>query len=179
LYFWRRRAHYRHRQEAEEGANMKKRIAVVATVCVVMMLGVGAAAFAGVTVLSPNSVRPGSTPDGTQAKGAVTVGSQWTLYTIQFDGSNNYGFGPCEVLTFQSHGTFTGDQGDVGRWSKNIKLTFTNGSFFWPGTFSAKYVSNLGEDGPGFQGDDETGAAWAGIGPLRLYQNPISGGPTC
>jgi hypothetical protein len=155
---------------------MKKRIAIVTTVCVVVMLGAGAAAFA---VSASKSVAPASaSPRMQTGSGAVKAGSQWTLYNIQFDGSY-YGFGPCEVLSFQSHGTFTGDKGDVGRWSKNLKLTFTNGAFFWPGTFSAKYSSDLASDGPGFQGDDETGAAWAGIGPLRLYQNPISGGPTC
>lgn len=157
---------------------MKKRIVIVATVSVVVMLSVGAAAFAGASGLVSGSVRPGSASMGPQTKGAVTAGSQWTLYDIQFTGSG-FGFGPCEVLSFQTHGTFTGDKGDVGRWSKNIKLTFTNNAFFWPGTFSAKFVSDLGGDGAGFQGDDETGLDWSGIGPLRLYQNPIPGGPSC
>ena len=119
--------------KGKKGAKMRKRMAVATTICVVVMLSVGAAAFAGSAGLVSGSVRPGNaSPDGQAQKGAVTVGSQWTMYDIQFTGSG-YGFGPCEVLTFQSHGTFTGDKGDVGRWSKNIKLTFTNGAFFWPG----------------------------------------------
>lgn len=51
--------------------------------------------------------------------GNITVGSQWTYY----DRDWQFGYtGACEVLTFSSHHLFTGDEGDSGRWSGNVKL---------------------------------------------------------
>jgi hypothetical protein len=144
-------------------------------------LAVGAAAFAG---SASKTAAPGSGSSTVPIRntGVVTAGSTWTMYDLAFSGTGEtMDFGPCEVLSFENDGIFTGDQGDVGKWSKSIKLKFTNNTFFPAGTYSAKVVSNLGGDGEGFQGDDQTGAAWAGVGPLRMYEgdDPISFGPTC
>jgi hypothetical protein len=155
---------------------MKKRMLLAAIVGALVILGIGAAASAGSSWRSVAPARPSS---GSIQKGLVTVGSEWTLYDLVFQGtSSTMRLGPCEVLSFQSHGTFTGDQGDVGRWSGNIKLTFTTGPFFDVGTYAGKYNSTLGPGIGGFQGDDETGAAWAGIGPLRLFSgdDPLAAG---
>jgi len=54
--------------------------------------------------------------------GAVTSGSQWTLYYYGWEGVGDI----CETLTFASH-TFSGDNTSTGTWSGNIKLTFTGG----------------------------------------------------
>ena len=159
---------------------MKKWLMTAAMVCVLTTVGFGAAAMAGAA--SKNALPGGSAVGGQVRNGVVPDGlvkpsSQWTLYDLTFQGTPSYmGFGPCEVLTFQSHGTFTGDKGDVGRWKSNIKLTFTNNTFFPNGTYTGKYMTNIGS----FQGDDETGNAWAGVGPLRLYagNDPFSIG-TC
>jgi hypothetical protein len=148
---------------------MKKWLVTAAMVCVLTTAGFGAAAMAGAAT---RGAAPQGGPVGAQSgNGAVPNGlvkpeSQWTLYDLAFQGSaDSFLYGPCEVLTFQSHGTFSGDKGDVGRWKGNIKLTFTNNTFFPDGTYTGKYLSSFSE----FQGDDETGNAWAGVGPLRMY----------
>ena len=147
---------------------MRKWLVTAAIVCVLTTVGFGAAAIAGAA--SKNALPGGSAASGQVQSGAVPNGlvkpsSQWTLYDLAFAGTPSYmDYGPCEVLTFQSHGTFSGDKGDVGRWKSNIKLTFTNNTFFPNGTYTGKYQTILSA----FQGDDETGNAWAGVGPLRL-----------
>jgi hypothetical protein len=148
---------------------MRKRLAVVAMACVLVTVGIGLAAIAGAATRGATAqAGPGGAQirSGAFSHGVVTAGSQWTLYDMAFEGeTSSFGYGPCEVLTFESHGTFTGDKGDVGRWKGSIKLTFTNNEFYPDGTYSAKYLTTYTD----FQGDDETGAAWAGVGPLRLY----------
>lgn len=51
--------------------------------------------------------------------GTITVGSQWTYYDRDWEVGYT---GACEVLTFSSHHLFTGDLGDSGKWSGNVKL---------------------------------------------------------
>jgi hypothetical protein len=159
---------------------MRKRLAVAAMACVLATVGVGGATIAGAASTGPT---PQAGPAGAQIRtgavsnGVVTPSSQWTLYDLAFEGGgDSMAYGPCEVLTFQNHGTFTGDKGDVGRWKGSIKLTFTNNTFYPDGTYSAKYNSTDGD----FQGDDATGAAWADVGPLRMYKgNDPKGVGTC
>jgi hypothetical protein len=155
-------------------------MALAVIVCLSATLAVGAAAFAGSA--SKTAAPGGSSAVPIRNAGVVTAGSTWTMYDLAFGGSpDTMDYGPCEVLSFENSGIFTGDKGDVGHWSGSIKIKFTNNTFFPDGTYSAKVVSDLGGEGEGFQGDDQTGAAWGGVGPLRLYQgdDPLSPGPTC
>jgi hypothetical protein len=148
---------------------MRKRLAVAAMACVLVSFGLGTAAMAGAasTGATPGTAAGAHTRSGVVPNGLVTPSSQWTLYDLAFEGSAyTMGWGPCEVLSFENHGTFTGDKGSVGRWKGNIKLTFTNNTFLPKGTYAAKYASDL----TAFQGDDQTGRAWGGVGPLRLYK---------
>jgi len=155
-------------------------MAIAVIVCLSATLAVGAAAFAG-SASKTAAPGGGSSTVPIRNTGVVTAGSTWTMYDLAFAGSpDTMNFGPCEVLSFENDGIFTGDMGDVGKWSGSIKLKFTNDTFFPDGTYSAKVESNLGGDGEGFQGDDQTKAAWGGVGPLRLYEgdDPLTG-PTC
>jgi hypothetical protein len=155
---------------------MKKRLALVAMAGVLVTFGVGAAAVAGASSKGPSPAAVASPP----AKGGVVkAGSTWTLYYLAFTGGS-FSYGPCEVISFEAHGVFQGDKGDVGKWSGNLKASFTNNTYFPTGTFQGKYFSNLSGEGVGFQGADNTGNNWSDVGPLRIYQgdDPVGIG-TC
>ena len=76
---------------------------------------------------------------GAVAPAVVTVGSQWTLYQY-------YGLSAvvCQVLTFDSHGIFTDDQSDVGKWKSSTTkttLTYTGTSGMGSGKLSTVWTN--------------------------------------
>jgi hypothetical protein len=77
----------------------------------------------GSTVASGAASRPSRPYSHLKASGIVTSGSTWTYY----DEDPFIGVGFCEVLTFASR-SFSGDQGDAGKWSGNVKITFNPSS---------------------------------------------------
>jgi len=61
---------------------------------------------------------------------AVTAGSQWTFYNVEF-GVRNY----CQVISFGSGKIFSDDLGGAGKWSGSTKST----KFAWTVGGSAGY----------------------------------------
>jgi hypothetical protein len=105
--------------------------------------------------------------------GIIGVGSTWTLYDGDLAGLS----GLCEVFTFETKTTFSGDLGDTGRWSKQVTLTFdTTGSgpfgIYDPGlVYKMKYFSAFTAfNGAGTQGSEVAGGAdlAAGFDPFGL-----------
>jgi hypothetical protein len=82
---------------------------------------------------------------------------------------------PCEILTFDSHGAFTGSFGDSGKWSSNTKkttLTYASG-----GDFSGKFVGVLEdqtEPAATYGGNFTEEGAPYGPGSLVSGSNPLS-----
>lgn len=117
----------------------------------------GVAAAAGASTMS------GAAPAIKAHAAAVKIGSRWTIY--------DYEYGPssvnCEVFTFGSGTLFTGDKGDVGRWSSTAtttKLTVTGGGIFTPGSYKGAYISGDGT----YSGTYKVKSSGAVYGPLVL-----------
>jgi hypothetical protein len=108
--------------------------------------------------------------------GVIGVGSTWTLYEAELSGFTEV----CEVLTFVSKSTFTGDLGDTGTWSKNVTLTFDTsgaGPFggYDPGlVYKMKYFSFA----TAFNGAGTQGSIVADAGDLNSGFDPFEFG-TC
>jgi hypothetical protein len=111
---------------------------------------------------------------------AITAGTTYTYYEMDLGPSDL----SCEVLTFDSGGTFTGDQGDVGTWtsgSSKATVKFTNGKLFYSGTFAGTYEKatnhyfNVNQYGGSFKVDDKAAAdnkEWYGPDALVEGSDP-------
>jgi hypothetical protein len=120
-------------------AQLVKLAAAVAVLSSVVTLSATGLAGAASAAIGPSAVagqalaHPSHVYDGKKS-GGPTVGSTWTYYDTS-------GSGVCEVLTFVSHNSFTGDKGDAGTWKGALSLKFVNGVFFNAASFKGKYNS--------------------------------------
>jgi hypothetical protein len=88
-------------------------------------------------------------------------------------------FVACEVLSFDSGGKFTGNEGDTGTWkstAKSVTVTFVNDGDFVPSTFKG----SLATVGGNYVGLLKEKGSTASFGPEQLVSgnNPFSNG-TC
>jgi hypothetical protein len=95
---------------------------------------------------------------------AVTVGSTWTLYDYQ-RGPKTHAF--CEIFTFAADGAFSGDAGNVGKWTSTNRVTtliFTDNVTLPRGKFTGKAMFDGQYAGTAVQ----KGASGGKYGPLTL-----------
>jgi hypothetical protein len=148
-----------------------------------LVLAAALTSMALLFVAGPVGARPARVPGRTHAvpvapssegsvhNGTIAIGSSWTVvYYPWLDTDDPF----CEVFTFGADHVFTGDSGDNGHWSGNLKMVFTgNGDFFSSGNVYKAKLARSGFFSGSFVGT--VSLLGAEFGPFVLSSGAASG----
>ena len=167
-----------------------RRLALVGVVLTVMAsLAIGGAALAApgsgsvrahsLPALSPAQIKSAMAQGHIKNARIITAGSGWTYYDHDpFAAAVSNLF--CELITFNSGGTFTGDKGDLGTFSGNVRFTTVTGTgplarlnIFGPLLFKGKFVPI----DSGFFGELTSGGIPMETAVLLPGDDPLGEGP--